>query len=236
MSAGRPRLLRAIDALLVLQLATIAYRVVAGPIELELLGLELSFERYRNPLFLLAWLAAARAVLSWALASGLRHPVRAALLAGGAAASTVSAAHASLASPAIAHFWTRPLTFATQSERELLAETIGPLRELLDEAERRIPPDAAVLLETTERPYFLAYYLHPRKVYLHPEAAAQLDRANTYDRELEVRLHPHPPDAPCPLIESRNIGWRIHLNARDELEYRVERLDRARVAAEEDVP
>ena len=207
-------LLPLVDAVLLLWLAGIVYRIAAGPIELEWHGIGFSFEHYRKPLVAYSWLAATRVLLPRFTRPGQvsRHPLRLSILVGGIAACIASSAHTSLGFPSIERFWSEPWTRASESHEEALRRKMGSRHDFIRSVRAAVPAEDGVLLETNERPYFLNYYLYPRRIYLHREGLERIDRLRTsYDQvpDLEIDIHPHTSDVPCPLLESRDIDWQI---------------------------
>lgn len=104
---------------------------------------------------------------------------------------------------------------ATKPARRL----IGPKR-IFEECLEVVPPDGKILIAADEwpdrRPYFLAYYLYPRAIFVHPSDQERLFFSNC---DLETRpADPgwirHPVDGPPEehyrdFIRSEGIGWVI---------------------------
>jgi hypothetical protein len=231
---------RAIDIALVVYALAFAARLLHGPFELDLGPFDVSFDHFRKPLTAVAVLVFARWGLTVGLDSALiaalqerfgsgfrtveRPPARLVALVVGLVWAVAVGFSESLDHFDFRPFWSDPLA-RISAPSEMLLERFGEEYAVLEAARRVIPADAAVLLETDQRPYFASYYLHPRRVYMHPSAVEQLDRRNTHAPELRVELHPHPAAEACPLLESRGIGWRFDYYPDEPGRSRVERLD-----------
>jgi hypothetical protein len=119
-------------------------------------------------------------------------------------------------------FWSDPITNISSPAGEILTDRMGDEFRFIENIRHVVRADEAILLETDERPYFVNYYLYPRRVYMHDQAIELLERRTTSDPNTEVVLHPHPPDEECPLVRSRNIEWRVHYYPGEPRRNRIE--------------
>ncbi len=240
---------RAIDVALGVYALAFICRLALGPLQLDLWFFEVSFTHYSKPLRVIAVLLFVRLYLSdsawWSafmaglrrwlpswipLPDGLVHfdggrpPTRLALMVVAMVYAIVIAFAETVDHYDFTPFWSDPVAGIFSPASEVLGERFGDAYRLVEEIRQTLPVDAAILLETDERPYFVNYYLYPRRVYMHSSAVALLERRSTYHPDIPVELHPHPPEEVCPLLSSRAIGWRVYYYPNEPERSRIERI------------